>query len=52
MRTIMMGSMIVSFAFLVLSFVILMLVYTRKLQIWHLSRQRLLQSFESDVKDD
>ena len=37
-RTIMASSMIVSFAFLVLSFVIWLLMCTSRLQIWHLSR--------------
>jgi len=50
--TIMMYLMIVSFAFLMLVLVIRLLMCTRRLQNWHLSRYGLLQSFESDVKDD
>jgi len=51
-RTIMTSSMTLSFAFLVLSFVIWLFMCTCRLQIWHLSRQILLQRFESDVKED
>ena len=51
--TIMTSSMIVSFAFLVLSFVIRLLMCACRLQIWHLSRYRHYYNFfESDVKND
>jgi len=53
-RTIMTSSMIVFFAFLVLSFVIRLLMCTHRLQIWHhgFHGRDCYKVFESDVIDD